>query len=89
MFNPPQAKMETDMDQHEANIVIHVNETLDVAGLTGLETALCTDARARSAWHHEAHGHLLVVHFDPEMTCAAELLDAVTSRGLHAQLIGL
>ncbi|WP_298354117.1 hypothetical protein [Rhodoblastus sp.] len=77
------------MGQYRADVVIHVNETLDEAQLRDVEQELCARHGVVSATHSPGRNHLLAVFFDPQITTSANLLMSVKARGLHAQRIGL
>ncbi|MGO8740264.1 hypothetical protein [Rhodoblastus sp.] len=71
-----------------ADIVIHVNETLDESGLRGVECDLCGVQGVVAANHVPGRNHILKVTYDHEETEAFNLLAPLKARGLHAQLIG-
>jgi hypothetical protein len=76
------------MGQYLTNVVIHLNETLDEAGVCGLEDALRAHNGVISATHQPGRNHLLMVGYAPEAICSTNLLTPLKARGFHAQLIG-
>jgi hypothetical protein len=77
------------MGQQLTDVVIHVNEALDEAGVRGLEQELCANNGVVSATHRPGHNHLVMVIYDREAIGAPGLLTPLKARGYHAQLIGL
>ncbi|WP_298350892.1 hypothetical protein [Rhodoblastus sp.] len=71
-----------------ADIVIHVNETLDETGLRVVECDLCGVDGVVAAKHVPGRNHILMVTYDNEEARAVDLLAPLKARGLHAQLIG-
>jgi len=76
------------MGQYLTNVVIHVNEALDEAGVFGLEQELCAHNGVISATHQPGRNHLLIVVYAADAICSANLLTPLKARGFHAQLIG-
>jgi hypothetical protein len=70
-----------------ADIVIHVNETLDETGLRGVECDLCGIDGVVAAKHVPGRNHFVMVKYDNQETHAINLLAPLKARGLHAQLI--
>ncbi|MGF1643993.1 MAG: heavy-metal-associated domain-containing protein [Thiotrichales bacterium] len=72
-----------------ADIVVHIDETLDDQRLHDLERALIADAGVISACVHENRRHLLVVDYDPALISSQRILRSVQHHGVHAALVGL
>lgn len=77
------------MAEHHADILIHVDESLDPARIEGLEHDLGLIDGVVSVCVHARTPHLFVVEYDPHAADSGLLLDRVTRQGLHAELIGL
>ncbi len=77
------------MGQYLSDVVIHVNETLDEAGLGGLEQELRARDGVISAGHQPGRTHFIMVVYDTEATSSANLLTPFKARGVHAQLVGM
>lgn len=77
------------MAEHHADILIHVDETLDAARIAGLEHDLGVIDGVYSVCVHERTPHLLVVDYDPHSAQSGQLLHEVRSHGVHAELVGL
>lgn len=72
-----------------ANVTVHINEALDkqktdevcstIEHMNGVIKVRCAEHKP----------HLLVVEYDPDIVNSHAILDSVTNRGLHAELLGL
>lgn len=76
------------MNTHQANVLIHVDETVESDQSAALEDML-GDISGVTRVRPTAKSHLTWVEYDPYVTGARTILGRVHSRGLHAQLIGL
>ena len=76
------------MNTHQANVLIHVDETVESdqsAALEGMLGGITGVTQVRPS----AKSHLTWVDYDPDVTGASAILGRVQSQGLHAQLVGL
>jgi hypothetical protein len=80
---------EADMSDHFADVVVHVNETLDETSLCKLEDEINEIIGVMAVTHDAHHVHLLKVDFDAEVVGPERFLCPIRMRGLHAQLVGL
>jgi len=69
-------------------IVIHIDETLDDEHRQHLEQSLIQDEGITYAHINGKRNHLMVVDYQPETMNSTQVLEHVTSRGVHAELIG-
>lgn len=76
------------MNDSIANIMVHVNETLDEDALHTLEDHIRQDRGVVSVGHNPSRPHLLMVAYDSEAAPTSNLLHPFQQRGLHAQLVG-
>lgn len=76
------------MSDHFADVVVHVNETLDEESLRILEDEMYGKIGVMAVGHHPRHPHLLKVDYDSEVVRPEEFLRPIQQRGLHAQLVG-
>ena len=76
------------MSTYQANVLIHVDETLETDQLAALQGAL-GKIDGVSEIQPSARKHLVRVAYDPLATRARNIIDQVRQRGLHAQAIGL
>ncbi len=72
-----------------ADVTLHVDETLDSAGLTELETAFRQREGVVSVHVDEKRPHLFVLEYNPKLVHSKDLVKIPEYRGLHAELIGL
>jgi hypothetical protein len=72
-----------------ADVIIHIDETLDQTHLERLRDRVLEQAGVMTADYRLQQRHLMVVGYDPDRNSAGNLLKAVTAQGLHAELIGL
>jgi hypothetical protein len=72
-----------------ADVTVHIRETLDRPARAKIEDALRRIDGVVSVHNPDDRPHLAVVEYNPEKTNSAAILSAVTSQGVHAELIGL
>ena len=72
-----------------ADVVIHINESVDHDVRTGIADAIRARAGVMGVAHHDEKPHLLLVEYDPETVHAKDLLQVALDQGVHAQLVGL
>ena len=76
------------MSHHNADVIVHIDETLDEVALLDLENEIAEDIGVISVSHNPRRPHLLMVDFDSEITHGVQLLGRVQQQGMHAQLVG-
>jgi hypothetical protein len=74
---------------HNADIVIHIDESLDDDSIHQLEQSMGSEPGVLSACMHERTRHLMVVDFDPERVRPSNIVHSVRGRGFHAEMLGL
>ena len=74
---------------HNADIVIHIDESLDDDSIHQLEQSMGSEPGVLSACMHERTRHLMVVDFDPERVRPSNIVHSVRGRGFHAEMVGL
>jgi hypothetical protein len=79
---------ETAMNTNQANVLIHVDETLESGQFSALQGALGGIDGVRAV-QPSTKRHLVHVDYDPLATRARAILDQVRRQGLHAQVVGL
>ena len=72
-----------------ADVTLHVDETLDSAGLADLDAAIRKIEGVVSVHVNPDRPHLLILEYNPVKVSSEQLLDSVKLRGLHAELVGL
>ena len=77
------------MNIHLANVMLHVNETLDAPHRKALEETLRSEEGVVAVGNHDFAPSLMVVAYNPRSTNSASLLRRAADRGVHATLVGL
>jgi hypothetical protein len=72
----------------DANVVVHINESLSSQEIHSLEEELSDISGIVSACAHERTPHLLVVDYNPQDLNTGDLLHYIQGCGLHPSLIG-
>lgn len=71
-----------------SDVMIHINEKLDIEARSALEARMRDLDGVIAPRFNPGKEHLLVVAFDPDKACPAELLGTVRAAGYAAQLVG-
>ncbi|TVP88854.1 MAG: ATP-binding protein [Thioalkalivibrio sp.] len=71
------------------DVTVHIDETLDAILRGELADKLRAISGIANTSIRDQTPHLMVVEFDPERIGTREILDAVMSTGVRAELIGL
>ena len=71
------------------DVVLHVDETLDARARHHLEDQMRHIEGVISPGFNDRTPHLMVVAYNSDRVHAAQLLDAVTHQGYHAQYCGM
>jgi hypothetical protein len=77
------------MNVQLADIVVHVDEDLSPERRSQVEDSLRMIEGLVSVHNPDDRSHLFVVQYVPNKTSSAEILQTVTSQGVHAELVGL
>jgi hypothetical protein len=72
-----------------ADVVIHVNESVNHVQRTVIADAIRAHAGVMGVAHHDEKPHLLIVEYNPDVVHAKDLLQVALDQGVHAQLVGL
>lgn len=72
-----------------ADVMIHVDETLDREALDRLEAAVKQNDCITSADVPAGREHMMLVTYNAECVSAREILDIVIRQGVHAELVGM
>lgn len=72
-----------------ADVMLHVDESLDIQGRERVRESLCGMAGVANVRSAEDTPHLFVVEYDPLAVNSSDILHRVTGAGLHAELVGL
>jgi hypothetical protein len=71
------------------DVLVHIDETLGHDQLKDLEVVIRSDPGVIAVGFRDDKPHLMVVQYDPEQTQATHILHLITSRGIHAELVGM
>ena len=71
------------------DVTIHIDETLDHAHLEQLRDRMLGESGVMGAVYHDEKPHLMIVEYDPTKNSSENLLNAIKTQGVHAELIGL
>jgi len=77
------------MSNRIADVMVHVDESLDEAQLHALEDEIRGDRGVVGVGHNPSKPHLLMVAYDTEAARPADFIQQIKGRGLHAELVGL
>lgn len=76
------------MSKYTADILFHIDEKLDEQKVHQVEYDMAFQKGVRTACVNCSNPHLMLVDYDPMEVKARALLGALTSRGLHAEMVG-
>lgn len=77
------------MDIQLADVTIHIDQNLGKEERAKVEEKLRSVEGVVSVHNPDDRPHLVLIEYNPQKTRARELLDAVMSLNVHAELIGL
>ncbi len=77
------------MDINLSDVVIHIDENLGAERRQEIEATLRGIDGVVSVHNPDERPHLTMVEYNPQRTNSQVLLAAVTSAGVHAELVGL
>ncbi len=77
------------MSNNMVDVTVHIDENVDAETRGALADKLLSLNGVMAAASHDDKPHLMVVEYDPERVNSSEILSAVKSNGVHAELIGL
>lgn len=74
--------------EHDVEIVVHVDETLEEGRREEIVTRLGQTEGIKSADFCPLRFHLMVISYDREVMSSQEVLASIKSQDIHAELIG-
>ena len=77
------------MDIQLADVVVHIDQTLERDRRAQIEEELRAIDGVVSVHNPDDRPHLAIVEYNPDKTNSAAILSTVTTQGVHAELIGL
>jgi hypothetical protein len=72
-----------------ADVVVHIDQTLEREARSKIEDELRAIDGVVSVHNPDDRPHLSVIEYNPDRTNSAAILSTVTSQGVNAELIGL
>lgn len=77
------------MNTNLADVMIHIDETLDHTALETIRDVVIAQDGVGSASFHDDKPHSMIIMYDPRRINSHSLLETVQGKGVHAELIGL
>jgi hypothetical protein len=77
------------MDIQLADVVVHIDQTLERGRRTEIEEQLRAIDGVVSVHNPDDRPHLAIVEYNPDKTTSAAILNTITIQGIHAELVGL
>ena len=77
------------MSTNLADVFVHIDETLPIDQLKTFEDHIHKIGGVVSACNRDDEHHLICVVYDSEQVKSHDILVAVKSEGVHAELVGL
>ncbi len=77
------------MNINLADVTVHVDETLDASRYVAIESDLRKLDGIVSVARQEKTPHLIIIQYNPAKVHARDVLNHVSSQGVHAELVGL
>jgi len=71
------------------DILVHIDETLDPAGQSGLDDRVRQLEGVFSVHIPARKPHLMLVEYNPDYVSSQQILASVKQHGLHAELVGM
>jgi selenocysteine lyase/cysteine desulfurase len=77
------------MDIQLADVVVHIDQTLERERRSQIEAQLRAIDGVVSVHNPDDRPHLAIVEYNPDKTSSTDILKTVTTQGVHAELVGL
>ena len=77
------------MDIQLADVVVHIDQTLERNRRAEIEERLRAIDGVVSVHNPDDRPHLAIVEYNPDRTSSSAILNTVTVQGVHAELVGL
>ena len=72
-----------------ADVVVHIDQTLESQQRSQIEDELRAINGVVSVHNPDDRPHLSVIGYNPDLTNSGAILSTITNQGVHAELIGL
>ena len=77
------------MSNNMVDVTIHIDEETNRDEREGLRDSFLAMNGVMAADYTDAQPHLMIVEYDPDVINSSALLQTVSDRGLHGQMLGL
>lgn len=77
------------MGKDIADVTVHIDETLEHSKLQEIADEVRKIDGVESVSFHDDKPHLMLVKYEPTRTDSSSIHQAVTAKGVHAELLGL
>jgi len=77
------------MDIQLADVVVHIDQTLERERRSEIEEQLRAIDGVVSVHNPDDRPHLAIIEYNPDRTSSTVILNTVTVQGVHAELVGL
>ncbi len=77
------------MESKMVDVMVHIDPETDHAQREDLRDLILKHKGVDAAVYHDDKPHLMVIEYDPDEVTSQQLLEIVTDRGVHAELVGL
>jgi cell division protein FtsX len=77
------------MGKDIADVTVHIDENLEHSKLQEIADEVRKIDGIESVTFHDDKPHLMIVQYDPNQTDSSSIHQAVTAKGVHAELLGL
>ena len=77
------------MSTKMSDVTMHIDEATSHNEREALRDSLLSMNGVMAAAYHDDKPHLMIVEYDPDLVNSSEFLSSASSKGLHAELVGL
>ena len=77
------------MEDKMVDVLIHIDPETSHDERENLRDLILSQNGVDAAAYHDDKPHLIIVEYDPDQVTSEKLLEVVTNKGIHAELVGL
>ena len=81
--------MEMLVESKMVDVMIHIDPNTTHQERDELRDLILRNNGVDAAAYHDDKPHLMIVEYDPDVISSQQLLQVVTKKGYHAELVGL
>lgn len=78
-----------DMETKMVDVMIHIDANTDHEQREFIRDLFLRHKGVDAAAYHDDKPHLMIIEYDPDEVTSKELLEMLSKRSIHAELIGL